>query len=813
MKSERSVFPSLFWRLARLCARLPRLRCGGRLLFGLLTLAGMGIEMEIPVPAKAIDLDARIGFGQGTAGASKYRPETWTPLAVYLTGPGMSGTGQLQVAVHIADRTLLYARRITLHEGEMNSVETFALALRNSDPYRIGRYSVPEIEIQLLVDGRRVAGKKVPLPTPVNSSAFNVLALTRDGSGLSLLTKKQLGLFHRDYNANSDPGSYSNTILYRAVPGNNTIDPNAELSVLYPDPRALPASAQGYAMLDAMVLADLPLDSLTDDQLDAIRGYVRDGGLLIISGGSDLPRLQNRFLADLLPVTVQGVRALHSGMSPETAALAARYGGRTAAFAQMTFATGIAKPGARTLFGKTPGNTGYGVVCTRPYGAGTVTFVAFDVLDPAARAWTGAPAFWRDLLRTGERALSPRALLANHLQETSLEGTQRLADALAGRQATAAPPWQGIGAFLGAYLLLLVPISYFILKKLDRRELAWVTAPVIICGFTVGAYVLARSIKGGLLTVNRAVVLETNAGSDQAAAYGVFSLYSPQRANYDIALTGNELGPLPNNPTESQKQPADNAPASFRNSVPEETLLSAADTLGGTLTLETEPEGPTLRDTLIRLWDKRSFDVSFPVALGGSLDVITTSADGHHAQVRVTNRMRYTLHDCALLSNGGQESLGDLAPGQTKELSFLWNELGQTNAIPLHFLESRQNGHTHEETPEAARQTPEQTRTQIADALAQTLSTRLGPNNAYAVPSSVSGRSVTALAGWFHDPMLKVKVNGQVPAGAEATLLMAHLPMPAEAPADTQSSANPFLGVAAAGAEVTPGHRPGGVFK
>ena len=41
---------------------------------------------------------------------------------------------------------------------------------------------------------------------------------------------------------------------------------------------------------------------------------------------------------------------------------------------------------------------------------------------------------------------------------------------------------------LGAYILLIGPINYLVLRRLDRREWAWVTMPVLIVVFAVGAY-------------------------------------------------------------------------------------------------------------------------------------------------------------------------------------------------------------------------------------------------------------------------------------------------------------------------------------
>ena len=308
----------------------------------------------------------------------------------------------------------------------------------------------------------------------------------------------------------------------------NGINPNAVLQLLYTDLRALPASGQGYEAIDALALADQTLDSLTEDQAEAIKTYVREGGLLLVSGGGDLSRLRSRFFTDLLPITPGGVTS-----TTNLADLEKRYGQSLGLTTPTALTEGPLKPGAYALFGGQGRATP--LVSARPYGAGRVVFTSFDFVDPTFRGWKAAPMLWRDLLRAGNEAVSPRDLLAANAMP--YYGNQlRMVDALAGKQASAAPTIWQIGGFLAAYILLLIPINYFLLKRLDRREMAWISIPILIVGFTATSYVMAQGIKGGLLSANRAVVVETTANSDQAAAYGQLTIYSPRRAAYDIVL-------------------------------------------------------------------------------------------------------------------------------------------------------------------------------------------------------------------------------------------------------------------------------------
>src|SRR5581483_2499638 len=139
-----------------------------------------------------------------------------------------------------------------------------------------------------------------------NPDAYNVLALTQDGSGLNFLRQKQMGLLHRHINPDTQMQRMGATIT-----SSNGINPAATLNVLYTRQDALPGIAQGYDLVDAIALADLPLDNLTDAQIAALKSYVRDGGLLILSGGSDMSRLRSQFFKELLPLEPTGTTLVH----------------------------------------------------------------------------------------------------------------------------------------------------------------------------------------------------------------------------------------------------------------------------------------------------------------------------------------------------------------------------------------------------------------------------------------------------------------------------------------------------------------------
>jgi hypothetical protein len=314
--------------------------------------------------------------------------------------------------------------------------------------------------------------------------------------------------------------------------------------------------------------------------------------------------------------------------------------------------------------------------------------------------------------------------------------------------------------------VLLIPVSYLVLKKLDKREMAWYTAPGLILGFTVISYLIAVSIKGGSLTVNKAVVVEGQAGSPTFAGFGQFTLYSPRRTSYDIALKSAD------------------AEHSDWGTVPNE--MSRIESLGSDLTLD-QDNGTVIRGVQIGLWDKRSYELPISVAAGGPVDIQAVMIDGSHARVTVTNNTRYTLTSAALINGDTQSMIGDLPPGKSATATVKWVFNSVSAVIRVPDLAGEPGTDSSDAT----------VRKRIQRAMVQVLGANSG-NNQYGMwnymgGDAVSGKTPNVFVGWFEDALMHVDVNGSAAKGAEANLLVVHLPTPTKAPANIVADYNPFV--------------------
>jgi hypothetical protein len=94
---------------------------------------------------------------------------------------------------------------------------------------------------------------------------------------------------------------------------------------------------------------------------------------------------------------------------------------------------------------------------------------------------------------------------------------------------------------LSALAILLGPVDYLVLKRLDKLPYTWLTSTGWIVVFTVGAYYGVQWIRGGDMELRAVSVLDAVADSDCVWATCYAGLFAPRSDDYRLeGLTGNQ---------------------------------------------------------------------------------------------------------------------------------------------------------------------------------------------------------------------------------------------------------------------------------
>ncbi|WP_162909983.1 DUF7408 domain-containing protein [Aggregatilinea lenta] len=399
----------------------------------------------------------------------------------------------------------------------------------------------------------------------------------------------------------------------------------------------IPPLADALAGLDVLMFHDVDTGTLSADQLDAIQMWVLQGGHLIVAGGEFWQRTTAAF-GDLLPVTLEGTQPI------ETLEPLADYLRADAEPLETgtTLTRATVRPGARAL----ANGEGVPLLVRGAHGGGTVDFLAVDPQTEPLRSWGDLERLWYTLLASAGQ--QPSWLSGHESWSMAREATLTSSN-------TTLPTFAQLCGFLALYIVLIGPANYLLLKRLNRREWAWATIPVLIAIFSVLAYTVGFNLRGSVPSVNRLATVMVWPDSDQAHVNALVGVQSPRRIAYNIAAAeGGTLRTLPD----------------------VGTGLSVAVTV-------TEGQRTVVEDVPIDAGMTASFAVrsSAPApALEGQAEWLLSTSQAPRLTGSVTNTLDVPLEDAVILVKGASRYLGTLAPGDTRTFNI---SLGPQDPGPL----------------------------------------------------------------------------------------------------------------------------------
>lgn len=390
-------------------------------------------------------------------------------------------------------------------------------------------------------------------------------------------------------------------------------------------PADMPERPEPLAGIDSIVWAG---DSagLTEGQRRSLERWVADGGQLVVIGGPDWQARTGGF-ADLLPL-----EALEARDGIPQVALAEWAATDEPPAETDTVSTGTLRDDARALISADDGTI---VASMRDEGAGRVVLIGVDLATDTYRGWSGSPRLWSRILPSG-------AALEGWFgfpMEEDLK--QSISQALGNLPALEVPPAELLLAVIVGYILLIGPISYLVLRRLDRREAAWITAPILVLVFTACSYGIGSAAKGGDVIINQISIVRSTSAGSSATVETYAGIFSPNRATYDLSVDADALvGRL--------RPPGLEVDASG----------SVAD----------QGRPSTLRSLAVGVFSFEGISAVGQVDHRPSLEV-SWRADGENLVGTATNVGDEPLEDVAFISSSQGEMIGDLGPGESADFT------------------------------------------------------------------------------------------------------------------------------------------------
>lgn len=560
-----------------------------------------------PAQGNGITLTARPAYDGG------FRPGTWMPVVVSLENAGVDRQVELRVGSREGAQ---YGARLDLPNGARKAVTVYTFLAPSSR----------RLVARLLSDGEELAAQTLTLQTIPATARFAALVA---------------------------PGA-------PAMRPPARLDGGAPLVTTALAPADLPDQALGLSAFSSIVVEDVATADLSEAQREALREWVMRGGQLIIGGGTGLQRTLAGLPRELAPASAPGATR---SVPPETL-----LGPQVAGLPPI--------PLAELVAAATPDRPPYalplsslssaGVAVEQTLGRGLITVLAFPLAHPAVAGWEQGALLWGELLRTS--ADIPAGFAPDHTNvDGFLEGN--LAASLTSLPALQFPPLGLLAGLVLLYIVLVGPVTYLVLRRLDRQMLGWVVVPLLTVVFGALTYGIGYAQRGGDVLVNQITLVEPVDGAAAARVRSFVGVFSPERRAYTLEAAAADGDPPLLRPISVQG--------------PWDTNPGAA----GGLFLHDVGPGALADDFQVAQWSMRALTSDDLVP--GELVRASIHIDGERLTGEVTNLADAPLRDVIMLQGANILRLGDLAPGETRagELQRSARQQDQQfGAVPVSYL-------------------------------------------------------------------------------------------------------------------------------
>ncbi|MFX3635537.1 MAG: hypothetical protein ACE3L7_00475 [Candidatus Pristimantibacillus sp.] len=412
------------------------------------------------------------------------------------------------------------------------------------------------------------------------------------------------------------------------------------LSVIPLTEDQLPEEAVLYDYFNAMVINDVATSDWSELKTNAIIDWVRKGGTLILSGGAGYGKTSQAFDA-VAPVKNEGSTSLIP-----TKDLVSIGGTKFKSQQPITVSKGTIVEGRTELSeGEFP------LAVTRQVGLGNVVYVAFDPsLEPIA-SWSGSAPVYARLLQNTLIPLQPGISINSGNRYWNFE---RIVDEF---PSIKPPNFSFLLWMFVIYMIIVAPVMYLILRKMDRREWTWWLVPTLSLITAVAIFYFGANDKRNLSTHTvQMVELSPTGGGVKSGAIGVF---------------------VPNGGT---------IKAEFDQNV--HLMMYQNEGNNGSLNLDSNNQVITNGDSTTALWDSVSYWSTRKAWFEGVALEDNSASFGisyknvnNGMDITITNNTPSDLTHAAILMNGHTIRAGDLKKGENK-----------TVTIPLSTFNSVNNG-------------------------------------------------------------------------------------------------------------------------
>ncbi|KOS69658.1 hypothetical protein AEA09_14465 [Lysinibacillus contaminans] len=388
----------------------------------------------------------------------------------------------------------------------------------------------------------------------------------------------------------------------------------------------LPDDAQGYAMANVIAVDEFALVDLSQKQQEALLKWVQEGGKLLL-GASDQVEATAGIFKEFLPLTLSQQTTTVSVES-----LTKLSGGGT-------FTSPISVYTATENSGSTRvlANEATILAAKKKVGGGEIIQTTFSLGDNPLASMDGYATLTAKMLN-----------IQNSMQQGDMNGNSTM-DRVSYELRSVNelfPSFEVSVTYMLVviilYILIIGPLLYFVLKKMDKREHAWWIIPAISIMLSVALFIFGAKDRLMQPQVQQSAFYKVNEDKS-VSGYYVESILTNRGGDFVVETDTNTTA------------------VAFRN---RNNIDGSMKNLHESSYIKEHPNGSTLTLRDLSYWSVQSFTGKTATQNIGNMDIDITLKD-EKLSGTVKNNFPFVLKDVTLISGIKEVKLGDIEPNET----------------------------------------------------------------------------------------------------------------------------------------------------
>lgn len=432
--------------------------------------------LNISYAEEKFEIDADIGFD------GYVKPNELTPVRIEIKNNFKDIEGKIQLLLHDErnkkDFYTAYSKEINLAKNSTKIINMESVFYRNDLLY-----------VRILDKNNNVVFRKMIKYLKMNRS---------DGMFMGILDENvdSLRYLSKAHNINYPKGSRES--FFEIAELDDTI----------------PENHRTLKTFQTIVINNYDSQKLNVKQREALKNWIEDGGLLLIGTGPNYQKTLSG-LNDINFLEVKGTKEIIvKSISNEKS---------------MKLIDADLKDGEKIVVDENKELKLY----HKKIGKGHVVITGFDLgLSPFVN-WNGKDKFINNVIN---RYLNNDV---DHTQNYQRMRSHWFENIVSYLPQNLLPSVTSILIILVLFILLVGPINYFILKKIDKRELLWVTIPLIVVIFSGSIYMLGFKTRLRQPIANNVSIIKIDNETNKAGVYTKSGIMGFKNGDWDVAFDKN----------------------------------------------------------------------------------------------------------------------------------------------------------------------------------------------------------------------------------------------------------------------------------